>query len=149
MRARNVFLAAALVLAVACTGSSDAATQPTTPAESPPPTSDVNGEIVPGEWTYEYLGVKAAFDWKADGQPVLTVKNGSDQPVGAPGLYVVTRDQRHVDAKVAGSQPLDPSGSGEYQVSFPGGLVPDDIGLVVLELGDVNWGALGPKIKGS
>jgi hypothetical protein len=149
MRARNVFLAAALVLTVACTGNSDSGTQPTTPTGSPPPTSDVNGQIVPGGWTYEYLGVKATFDWKAGGQPVLTVKNGSEQPVGAPGLYVVTRDQRHVDAKVSNSQPLDPSGSGEYQVSFPGGLVPDDIGLVVLELGDVNWGALGPKIKGS
>jgi hypothetical protein len=75
------------------------------------------------------------------------VKNGSNQPVGAPGLYVVTRDQRHVDAKVANSAPLDPSSNGDYTVTFPAGLRPDDVGLVVLELGDVNWGALGPALR--
>ena len=81
-------------------------------------------------------------------RPTLTVKNGSDQEVGTPDLYIVTRDQRHVDGKVAKASSLEPSASGDYAVTFPDGLVPDDIGLVVLELGGVNWGALGPKLAG-
>jgi hypothetical protein len=147
MRVRTLLLCAVLVLAAACTGSSGTSTAPPSPTGDSNATSDVPGRLIPGEWTYEYLGVKAMFDWK-DGAATLTVKNGSDLPVGAPGLYVVTRDQRHVIAKVAGAQPLDPSASGDYEVTFPGGLQPDDIGLVVLELGDVNWGALGPKVAG-
>jgi hypothetical protein len=148
MRARTLLAVAMLVLAAACTGDDGAATGPTTPSGEAPPTSDVEGRIVPGEWTYEYLGVKASFEWK-DGPASLTVKNGSDRPVGAPSIYVVTKDQRHIDGKVDGSAPLDPSASGKYEVSFPGGLRPDDVGLIVLVLGDVNWGALGPKIVGT
>jgi hypothetical protein len=41
---------------------------------------------------------------------------------------------------------LDPGQSGNYTITFPGGLTPNDLGLVVLKLGDVNWGALGPKV---
>jgi hypothetical protein len=132
---------------VACTngGSSDVAGV-TTPAESPPPTNNVDVSLVPGEWTYEYLGVKAFFQWKEGSPATLTVKNGSDQPVGAPEVYIVTKDQRHVDGKADGSAPLDPGQSGDYTVTFPGGLTPNDLGLVVLTLGDVNWGALGPKV---
>lgn len=147
MRVRSLLAVAVLLLAAACTGDGSTATGPPTSTEPPPPTSDVVVDFVPGEWTYELYGVKATFVWK-DGPATLTVKNGSEQPVGAPGLYVVTRDQRHVDGKVANATPLDPSASGDYTVTFPGGLQLDDIGLVVLELGDVNWGALGPKIAG-
>jgi hypothetical protein len=151
MRPRNLLAAALLtclsLATVACTngGSSDG-TAPTSAAESPPPTGNIEVSLVPGEWTYEYLGVKAAFDWKEGSPATLTVKNGSDQPVGAPDVYVVTKDQRHVDGKAAGSAPLDPGQSGNYTVTFPGGLTPNDLGLVVLTLGDVNWGALGPKV---
>jgi hypothetical protein len=146
MRARWFLVVAVLVLAAACTHEG-AATEPTpTQSLDVQPTQDPLVNFVPGEWTYELYGVKAAFQWK-DGPATLTVKNGSDQEVGAPDLYVVTRDQRHVDAKLDGSAPLEPSESGTYTVTFPGGLQPDDIGLVVLLLGDVNWGALGPKYQ--
>jgi hypothetical protein len=149
MRTRAVLAAVVLVLAVACTNDGSANTQPPSPTNTiDQPTSDVPGNIVAGEWTYSLYGVKATFTWK-DGPATLTVKNGSEQPVGAPGLYVVTRDQRHVVGKVSDATALDPSASGDYTVTFPGGLQPTDIGLVVLELGDVNWGALGPKIQGS
>jgi hypothetical protein len=151
MRPRSLLVAALLTClslgTVACTnGASSDGAAATTPAESPPPTGNVDVSLVPGEWTYEYLGVKAAFQWKEGGPATLTVKNGSDQPVGAPNVYVVTKDQRHVDGKADGSAPLDPGQSGDYTVTFPGGLTPNDLGLVVLTLGDVNWGALGPKV---
>ena len=135
------------VAAAACTngGSSDTTATPATPATTPPTkTTDVS--IVPGEWTYEYLGVKATFDWKEGNPPTLHVKNGSDNPVGAPEVYIVTKDQRHVDGNADGSAPLDPGDVGDYTVTFPGDLTVDDLGLVVLTLGDVNWGALGPKV---
>ena len=148
MRTRAALAAVVLVLAVACTNDGSANTQPAPTSTVSNPSEDVTANIVPGEWTYALYGVKATFTWK-DGPATLTVKNGSDQPVGAPGLYVVTRDQRHVVGKVADASALDPSASGDYTVTFPGGLQPTDIGLVVLELGDVNWGALGPKIQGS
>jgi len=146
MPARSLLALCALVFAVACTGDTSSPTSPSPSANDAPLTSDALGTQIPGEWTYELYGVKATFTWK-EGAATLTVKNGSDQPIGAPGLYVVTRDQRHVDAKVADAGPLDPSASGDYTVTFPGDLRPDDIGLVVLELGSVNWGALGPVIK--
>jgi hypothetical protein len=63
---------------------------------------NVDVSLVPGEWTYEYLGVKASFRWKEGGPATLTVKNRSDQPVGAPDVYIVTKDQRHVDGKADG-----------------------------------------------
>jgi hypothetical protein len=150
MRARTLpglLLAIALIGAVACTNgnATDSVATSTTPATAPPTqTTDVS--IVPGEWTYEYLGVKATFDWKEGSAPTLHVKNGSDNPVGAPDVYIVTKDQRHVDGKADGSAALDPGQSGDYTISFPGGLTADDLGLVVLTLGDVNWGALGPKV---
>jgi hypothetical protein len=146
MRVRPLLTVAILFLATACTSNGNAATtgSPIATGETPL-TSDAPGTIVKGEWTYELYGVKATFVWK-DGPATLTVRNGSEERVGAPGLYVVTRDQRHVDGKVSNATPLDPSASGDYTVTFSGGVGPDDIGLVVLELGSVNWGALGPKI---
>jgi hypothetical protein len=137
----------ALGAAVACTnsGSSDTTATSASPV-SAPPTDTTEVSIVPGEWTYEYLGVKATFDWKEGAPATLHVKNGSEKPVGAPAVYIVTKDQRHVDGKADGSSPLDPGQSGDYPVTFPGGLTPTDLGLVVLTLGDVDWGALGPKV---
>ena len=146
MRTPTVFVVLALaVTGTACTGSS-AVTDTAAPSvtASAQPTSDVEVTMVPGEWVYEYLGVKASFEWK-DGPPVLTVKNVGDEQVGAPSLYVVTKDQRHVDATFDGSTPLDPDGTGTFTVRFPGDLTANDIGLVVLELGNENWGALTPK----
>ena len=148
MRIRSLLAIAVLVVAVACTGDQTPPTSAPPTSADEPPTSDVPGVQVPGEWTYELYGVKATFTWKKGAPATLTVKNGSDQEVGTPDLYIVTRDQRHVDGKVANASALEPSASGDYTVTFPDGLVPDDIGLVVLELGGVNWGALGPKLAG-
>ena len=145
MRRRTLVIVLALAALTACTGGGTTETTSTSDSAGPLPTTDVNATIVPGEWVYEYLGVKATFEWK-DGPPVLTVKNGSGREVGAPSVYVVTQDQRQVAGKLAGSAPLADGGIGEYQVKFPGALTRDDVGLVVLKLGDANWGALSPKV---
>jgi hypothetical protein len=147
MRPRTLLVMLALTLTAGAACTSGGTTDTTAPSDtaSPLPTIDVNATIVPGEWTYEYLGVKATFDWK-DGPPTLTVKNDSGSEVGAPSIYVVTQDQRHVDGKLPGAVPLEDSGTATFIVTFPGDLTRDDVGLVVLMLGEVNWGALGPKV---
>ena len=147
MRPRTLLVAlslAALTLGAACTSDT---TETTASSVSPSalPTSDVNATIVPGEWTYDYLGVKATFEWK-DGPPILTVKNASGAEVGAPSVYAVTQDQRHVDGKMDLDEPLADGGTGTYTVRFPAELTREDVGLIVLMLGDVNWGALSPKV---
>jgi hypothetical protein len=149
MRVARILIAVVILAGVACTRDSTPDVSTSSTSMTPPPTVDQDVTFVPGEWTYELYGVKATFTWKAGGQPTLSVKNGSDEPVGAPDVYVVTRDQRHVDGKIADATSLDPSDSGDYEVTFPADLSPDDVGLVVMELGGVNWGALGPKIQGS
>ena len=151
MRARSLpalLVPLALVTAVACTNGGSSGDTPATSAASvsAPPTDTIDVSLVPGEWVYEYLGVKASFDWKEGTPATLHVKNGSDNPVGAPDVYIVTKDQRHVDGKAAGAVALDPGQSGDYTITFPDGLTVNDLGLVVLTLGDVNWGALGPKV---
>ena len=147
MRPRTLLVAmiiAALTLGAACTSDT---TEPTAPAVTPsaPSTSDVNVTIVPGEWTYDYLGVKATFEWK-DAPPILTVKNTSGAELGAPSVYAVTQDQRHIDGKMDLSESLADGATGTYTVTFPADLTREDVGLIVLMLGDVNWGALSPKV---
>jgi len=147
MRPRTLFVAiclAVLIVGTACTSDATDSTAATV-TPSALPTADVNATIVPGEWTYDYLGVKATFEWK-DGPPILTVKNATGAEVGAPSVYAVTQDQRHVDGKMDLSDPLADGAAGTYTVTFPADLTRDDVGLIVLVLGDVNWGALSPKV---
>jgi len=148
MRPRTLLVVLALAAlsgAVACTSDGTTETSATSVSASPLPTTDVNVTFLPGEWTYAYLGVVAAFEWK-DGPPTLTVKNGSGREVGAPSVYVVTQDQRQVAGKLDGSMPLADGATGEYTVTFPDDLKVEDVGLIVLKLGDENWGALSPKV---
>jgi hypothetical protein len=134
------------ISAVACTGGDTATdTAASSPPASAPPSSNVEVKMVPGVWTYDLRGLKATFTWK-DGPPTLSVNNGTGIDLGAPAIYVVTQDQRRVDAALDGAAPLGDGAKADYTVAFPGGLTRDDVGLVVLELGDENWGALAPKV---
>jgi len=145
MPVRAVLIAMLVVAGAACTGGS-ASTDATPPSSaSPLPTTNVDAKIVPGVWTYDLRGLKATFTWR-DGPPALTVKNGTGIEVGAPAVYVVTQDQHRVDGSIDGSVPLADGAQGQYIVTFPGDLQREDVGLVVLELGDENWGALAPKV---
>jgi hypothetical protein len=147
MPARTLLVALAIG-AVACTGgtsSRDTTSSVPTVGGTAPPTSNVDVKLVPGVWTYELRGLKATFTWK-DGPPTLAVDNRTGIDVGAPAVYVVTQDQKHVDGSLDGSAPLADGASGTYTVTFPADLTRDDVGLVVLELGDENWGALAPKV---
>ena len=134
------------ISAVACTGGGAATdTAASSPPPSPPPSSNVDVRMVPGVWAYDLRGLKATFTWK-DAPPTLSVDNGTGIDLGAPAIYVVTQDQRRVDATLDGAAPLGDGAEADYTVAFPGGLTRDDVGLVVLEFGDENWGALAPKV---
>jgi hypothetical protein len=146
MPTRIVLVALALV-AVSCTGdTSSAPPVPSAQGGSPPPSVNVIATIVPGVWTYDLRGLKATFTWKEGAQPTLTVKNGSGADVGAPAVYVVTQEQEQVDGSIDEAQPIADGASGDYPVTFPGDLQREDVGLVVLELGNENYGALAPKV---
>ena len=133
--------------AVACTGGgSPPADTPAATSASALPTTNVSATIVPGVWTYDLRGLKASFTWKEGETPKLTVQNGSGADVGAPAIYVVTQEQKRVDGTLDGSQPLADGAKGEYAVTFPSELTREDVGLVVLELGAENYGALAPKV---
>jgi hypothetical protein len=136
-----------LVLALmgaACTGD-DPSPSPsdTTDTGSPLPTEDVPVDFVPGEWTYENNGVTVAFSWEGG---TLSVENGSGAELGAPGLYVVTRTQEHVDAEVADTAPVADGDPADLVATFPPDLALADVGLVVLRFGDQNWGAMSPVV---
>jgi len=144
MPIRTLVVAVLVVVGVACTG--DSSTDTTAPSSaSPLPTTNVDATIVPGAWTYDLRGLKATFSWK-DGPAKLTVKNDTGRDVGAPAIYIVAQDQKRIDGELDGAVPLADGAQGEYIVTFPGDLQRDDVGLVVLELGGENWGALAPKV---
>jgi hypothetical protein len=131
--------------AVACTGGTSSTDTTAPSSASPLPTTNLDVTIVPGVWTYDLRGLKATFVWK-EGPATLAVKNGSGRDVGAPAIYVVTQEQKRVEGSLDGSVPLADGAQGMYAVTFPGDLKREDVGLVVLELGDENYGALAPKV---
>ena len=145
MRAR-VFIAVLALAAAACTSGSGTTSTTTESSASPLPTTNVQASIVPGEWTYpQFRGISASFTWK-DGPPSLTVKNTSGAQIDAPGVYVVTQDQQEVHGTLPGAAPLADGEKQSYEVSFPGDLTVSDVGLIVLLIGNANWGALSPKV---
>jgi hypothetical protein len=147
MPARTLVVVLAFA-AVACTGgttTSDGGGGGSS-SPSPLPTTNLDAKIVPGVWTYELRGLKATFTWKEGSTPALAVKNASGLDLAAPALYVVTQEQNRIDAALDGAAPLANGDQGQYAVTFPKELTRDDIGLVVLETGDENWGALAPKV---
>lgn len=142
-------LAALAFAAVACTGDDIPTTEPPRqgggdPSAPAPPSRDPGAtEFVPGEFSYEYLGVTATLSWKGE-KATLEIENAGDSELGQPGLYAVTNDQREVDAELPGAGPIPPGGSAALDVVFPDVVTLDETGFVVLLFGDQNWGALAP-----
>jgi hypothetical protein len=141
------FVALLALFGAACTGD-DGPTPSTQTSASESvrsvPSKDIGDTVfVPGEFSYEYLGVKATLSW-AGSSAELRVDNGGDTELGRPGLYAVTNDQREVPAELPGAAPVPPGGSATFDVTFPRGVTLEQTGLVVLLFGDQNWGALAP-----
>jgi hypothetical protein len=140
-----IALLALVVGLPASTGGEDGSPSPasTTTSESPLPTKDEKYVFVPGKFTYDFNGITAALSWKG-GEGTLDVTNGSDADVGAPALYALDQANQRVDATVKGATPLAAGDEKSFQITFPSTLAYADAGLIVLDLGDQNYGAMSP-----
>jgi len=118
------------------------------PKPAPPPTATAFVRVNQIGYSNTATATKRAYLMSTTDQAgtSFSVKNGSGAVVGAPALYVVTQEQKHVDGSIDGAQPIADGASADYAVMFPSDLQRDDVGLVVLELGDENYGALAPKV---
>lgn len=150
--ALTVLTLALVPAGVACTSDTSSTTTSTSGETGTTPTSLSTSDLGPvqfaeGEYGYENEGVTVALTWKGDGPGTLKVDNGSGGDLQAPGLYAVTAADQEVPANVANAATIPDGDSVTLQVSFPTSLKPADAGLIVLEFGDQNWGALSPVIK--
>jgi hypothetical protein len=147
--ALTVLTLALVPAGVACTSGGTSTTTPTTTttAETPSSLPTVNEAftVVDGEYTYENEGVKVALTWKG-GTGDLSIHNGSGTDLQAPGLYAVTATDQEVQATVGDAATVLDGQSATLKVTFPASLKPEDAGLIVLEFGDQNWGALSPVV---
>ena len=154
-----MLLAAALagLLASACTGdgngngNGDGKTNgpsrsgPTPTTSQPTTTIEPSGEPGSVAFTFSAVGVAASLVLKGE-RGTLQVLNRSGREVGPPAIYVLrSSDGSRVDAQVKGAEPI-PDGSDrvKFDVAFPEGFDPKQIGLVNLVLGDEDFGAFFP-----
>jgi hypothetical protein len=130
----------------ACTSVGGEETPTVTPnATSPtggPVASDIGDvEFAPGEFQYAFNDITARLSMSGG---TLEISNGSGAEVGAPSLSTVTIDDRTVDLTVEDAAPIPDGGEATFTVTFPDGIDQETVGLIVLTLGEDNYGALAP-----
>jgi len=104
-------------------------------------TGDVPFE--PGEFGFAWRGVDIRFSM--DGSAgTLEIDNGSGARLGAPGLYAILGDGTRSDATIATAGPIQDGEQVSFDVTFSDGVDETTVGLIVLLIGDKNWGALAP-----
>jgi hypothetical protein len=148
-RTLSILLSVAVVsLAAACTKSD---TSPT-PSESGasatasgqgPVTTNEDVTFVPGAYRYSFNNLTATLTLKGSAA-TLDVKNGSGGDVGAPSIYVITRDDQRYDAKIAAAAGIPDGSEATFEVTFPSQVTEKTAGLIVLSLGGDNYGAFAP-----
>lgn len=144
-RMKPTVRAAALLLAIgvaaACTGSGGGgggSTPPVTPSQSPVAT--ITGP--PGALIYHYAntGLTATLQLEGD-TGTLTIANATGRQLGPPDFYLLdARDGKRIDGTVESPSPVPDGQTDTFRVSF-GGLEDKHIGLVVLLIGQDNYGA--------
>jgi hypothetical protein len=146
----TVALSIIVITAAGCTGSGG-----TTPSAGPGSTSSPGGPLTSnthvvfkeGEYHYTFNSILASLILHgSDG--TLRVQNGSGAEVGAPGLYVITGDDKRYDGQITGAAPIPNAGDVTLEVTFPTQVTAKTVGLVVLLLGPDNMGALAPVAEG-
>lgn len=99
--------------------------------------------IAQGTYLYNNYGVRATL--KPDGENwALEVTNNTSAPLGNVNIYALdAATGRQINATVEDATGLDPKKSGEYTVT---GLPTEsrNVGLMILEFGEENWGAFSP-----
>ena len=135
----------AIVLLVACTGGDDGTSGPTdatTTTFVPTPAETFTG--APGTAVYTYAnggGIVVTVELEGN-TGTMTVDNGTEGEVGAPGVYVLDAiDGHEIEGEVAASAPI-PAGEREtFDLTVDEITDAENIGLLVLLLGADNYGA--------
>ncbi len=135
-RRRAVVIVLALAFgAAACTGASgrsDASPSPTGPTAEDvirPGRSDV--------YRYANAGLEATLDLS---EGTLEIDNGTDHDVGKPSFYVLNAfDGSRTDGRVLDPAPIPAGERATFEIELD--VPPKDIGLIILVLGDDNYGA--------
>lgn len=142
MRSVRTFIAPMVLLAVlgaACTGEQE----PSDPATSDTPTDVVPSAVgtTKGKYVYDNAGLNARMELTADGG-TLTVTNKTGRGIDEPGFYLLdARDGAQIDGKVAAASPVANGQTEEFDVTFAKPIETQNIGLVILVIGDDNYGA--------
>lgn len=133
-------IAVLLVLATAaCNGDG----KETEPSKTPASSSSQSGEelVVPaGTYGFDAYGVVATLEPKGDGW-TLKVENKSGTRLDAPGIYALdARTGEQFDATLDGAKPMEDGFSETLDVTWPEGFDDKQIGMVILTIGDSNYG---------
>lgn len=147
MKPTGRFGAVAVVVTVmlaGCTSGEDGATGPTGDGETtlvPTPAETFTG--APGTAVYTYVNGGLVVTVQLDGNAgTMTVDNGTDGDVGAPGVYVLDAvDGHEIEGEVSSANPVAAGERATFDLTIDEIADAANIGLLVLLLGADNYGA--------
>jgi len=147
MKPTGRFGAVAFVLAVmlaGCTSGEDGGTNPTGDGETtlvPTPAETFTG--APGTAVYTYVNGGLVVTVELDGSAgTMTVDNGTESGVGAPGVYVLDAiDGHEIEGEVSSAAPVGAGERATFDLTVDEITDAGNIGLLVLLLGADNYGA--------
>jgi len=139
-------LASSLLVALLVLGSAaceKASSQPDGGSKTTKPTEASIGPIATtkSEFKYQNAGLVAVLEFRGTGG-TLRVENDSGFDLPAPGFYVLdARDGHEIDGTVKDSEPVPDGAKKSFQISVGEGFDLDNVGLVILLMGEDNYGA--------
>lgn len=149
MSARRLLVASLLAVVLgttACTGDDTPEPPPNPTATGPTgPTEPVGAvEFVPGEYVFDFAGVKAALSFDGNSAS-LSITNRTGGELGAPTIAAILRDGKRSPAEVEGAAALSDGEQVELTVRFDEGVTQGTVGAVELGFGDDVWSWMAPK----
>lgn len=139
-------IVAAGLLAGACTGSSDAKSGGGRGPSGTSPTPIRTVVAPPGTTVFVYSNADVFATMRLRGQRgTLRIQNKTGLELPPPGFYILAAADGHrVDGTVAVPDSIPDGQTKSFRVSFAG-LQVKDIGLVILVMGEENFGAFVPQ----
>ncbi|HLB61425.1 MAG TPA: hypothetical protein VJN50_01565 [Actinomycetota bacterium] len=93
------------------------------------------------EFRYQNAGLVAVLKFRGKGG-TLQVENDSGFDLPTPGFYVLdARDGHEIEGTVEGSEPVPDGEKKTFQISVGEGFELENVGLVILLMGEDNYGA--------
>jgi len=109
------------------------------PSTSPAPTLSAEGFLYTSK-----DGIRALATFERD-RGTLELRNSTGAELAAPGLYLLdARTGEVVEAEVTPARPVDDGDERTFRVALAREMPPASIGLVVLLIGDADFGAFLP-----